>query len=61
MSNDIMPNIKQERVTAIGEKTRTERKDECFHLGAKVHYIAECPSKMAGMDKAVGISEIRGV
>ena len=60
VSNDMMPNIKQERVNAIGKKTRTERKDECFHCGGKGHYIAQCPRKMAGMDRAVAISEIQG-
>jgi len=60
VSHDIMPNIKQERVNAIGKKTRTERKDECFHCGGKGHYIAQCPRKMAGMDRAVAISEVQG-
>ena len=41
------------------KKTRTERKVNCFHCGAKGHYIAQYPRKMARM--AVGISEIQGL
>ena len=60
VSNDMMPNIKQERVNAMGKKPRTECKDEFFHCGNKGHYIAQCPRKMAGMDRAVAISEVQG-
>ena len=48
-------------LTLLGKKTRAERKDGCFHCGGKGHYIAQCPRKMVGMDRAVAISEVQGI
>jgi hypothetical protein len=60
VSNDMIPGIKQERVNAMGRRQRGANKDECFHCGVTGHYIAQCPRKMAGMDKAVSINEVVG-